>query len=408
MKINRWIEKTALSEEFLRGRMCFIAGPRQVGKTTTVKSFLSAAGQEKHYYNWDSPLIKKRFALNPYFFIEDLPSEIKNPWVALDEIHKYPKWKNILKGYYDEWGDKIRFVVTGSARLDLFRKSGDSLLGRYFLFRMLPLGPREVAGLAVDAQNTWFPGQPLQVIPTASAKIGGAIEALLHLAGYPEPFSAGTQNFCNRWRGQHISLILGEDLRDLTKIEHIQKLETLLYLLPERVGAPLSLNSLTKPLAAAFGSIRLWLEALKMVYLIFSISPWANAVSRSILKEEKYYFWDWGMAEGPGTRFENFMAVQLARMISFWNELGHEPYKLYYLRTKDGREVDFVIADRKKPKMLIEVKEGDVSLSGNLAYFQKKLGVDLAVQVVLKKNVCIQKDRGLYIMGADRFFSMVV
>ena len=145
-----------------------------------------------------------------------------------------------------------------------------------------------------------------------------------------------------------------------------------------------------------------------MVYLIFSISPWANAVSRSILKEEKYYFWDWGMAEGPGDRFENFMAAQLARMISFWNELGYGPYKLYYLRTKDGREVDFVIADRKKPKMLIEAKEGDVSLSGNLAYFQKKLGVDLAVQVVLKKNVCIQKDRGLYIMGADRFFSMVV
>jgi predicted AAA+ superfamily ATPase len=237
--------------------------------------------------------------------------------------------------------------------------------------------------------------------------VGDALQNLLRFTGYPEPFAAGTESFYKRWRDNHISLILQEDLRDLTKIAQVRKLETLLYLLPERVGTPLSLNALRQPLESAHGSIRLWLDALKVVYLLFSIGPWTARLSRSILKEEKYYFWDWGMLDKPGARFENFVAVQLQRAISAWNEQGKGPFKLYYLRTKDGAEVDFAVADQKKLFLLVEVKEKETGLTKTLPFFQEKLGVGLAVRLVNRKGLCVQKGKGLYVMGADRFFSLL-
>ncbi|MBI1869776.1 MAG: ATP-binding protein [Chlamydiae bacterium] len=388
--------------------MSFIAGPRQIGKTTAVQRFLKEEGQDHLYYNWDTATVKRKYIANPLFFIEDIPSDHNQSWVAFDEIHKYPKWKNLLKGYYDEWHEKTQFIVTGSARLDLFRRSGDSLVGRYFLFKMLPLGVREIVSNPRSSPNPeWTPKDASPIFPEANRDFGEALDHLIHLTGYPEPLSVGTEEFYTRWRDQHISLILHEDLRDLTKITQIQKLETLLYLLPERIGAPLSLNSLVTPLEVAHGSIRSWLEAMKRVYLIFSIKPWTARLSRSILREEKYYFWDWGMADKVGAKFENFVAVQLQRAISCWNEKGKGNFQLHYIRTKEGQEIDFAITNKNKVVLLIEAKENETSLSKSLPYFQEKVQSDLAIQVVNKRNIYIQKGKGLYIVGADRLFSLL-
>jgi predicted AAA+ superfamily ATPase len=405
--MKRQLQAWALSDEFLHGRMSFIAGPRQVGKTTMVSEFLAALDQEKQYYNWDSPLVKRRFAENPFFFVDDLHSEVKHPWVAFDEIHKYPKWKNILKGYYDEWKKQVKFIVTGSARLDFLRRSGDSLVGRYFLFKMLPLGVKDVLEMNVDLQNSWSPDRDLAAIPPADKGIFAAVQSLLEIGGFPEPFTVGTKEFTTRWRDNHVSLILNEDLRDLSNISHFKKLETLLYLLPERVGSPLSLNSLRYPLEAAHGSISAWLEALKKVYLIFSVPPWFNRLSRSIRKEEKYYFWDWGMVTDAGARFENFLAVQLERAAAAWNEWGRGTFKLHYIRTKDGLEVDFAIADRQKVYLLVEAKAKADSLSSALVDLKEKTGAPLAIQVVNQPQSCAQKAKGIWVMGADRFLSIL-
>jgi predicted AAA+ superfamily ATPase len=407
MDIKRHLFIWALSDKHLHGRMSFIAGPRQIGKTTGIKNFLSSVKQEKLYYNWDAPTVKRRFAQNPIFFVEDLPSEIPQPWLAIDEIHKYPKWKNILKGYYDEWKERIKFIVMGSARLDFFRKTGDSLVGRYFLFKMFPLGIKEVLNRSLIIENTWSPEKNLKTIPLADSEAFEKIKLLLEISGFPEPFTVGTDSFTTRWRENHISLIINEDLRDLTKIAHIKKLETLLYILPEKIGSPLSLNALKQTLESAHGSISLWLEALKKVYLIFSIPPWTAKLSRAVRKEEKYYFWDWGMVQDFGARFENFIAVQLERAVAAWNEWGRGTFKLHYLRTKDGREVDFVVADRQKAYLLVEVKTADETLSPHLPYFQEKTGASLAIQVINKKQVCTQKGKNLWVMGADRFLMIL-
>lgn len=397
----------ALNADALQNRMAFIAGPRQVGKTTAVQNFLVSLDQPHSYYNWDTPSVKKRYALNSTFFMEDAPTAKPMPWVAFDEIHKYPKWKNILKGYYDEYKKHLRFIITGSARLDLFRKSGDSLVGRYFLYQMLPLGWREVLSKMPDPTQDWHPQQTLPVIPEADSQVYDAIHTLFELTGFPQPFVAGTKDFYTRWQENYHSLILQEDLRALTKIVELRRIETLLHLLPERVGSPLSVNNLKHTLGCAHATVVNWLKALELVYLAFSIPPWSAKLARSVVKEEKWYFWDWGMVDNEGPRFENFVAVMLKRAVNAWNEWGKGPYQLYYLRTKDGNEVDFAIADRKKVHVLIEVKTSDESVSKPLFQFKEKLQAPLAFQVIKTKGLCLQKGPGVYVIGVDRFLNLL-
>lgn len=416
MNINHIIRQWALDENFLYGRMSFICGPRQIGKTTLVQNHLERIKQSENYHNWDSLSLRQEFASNSFFFVENMSLPLSHEdrlptgerqWVVFDEIHKYPRWKNILKGYYDEWKNSINFVITGSARLDYLRHSGDSLVGRHFLFKMNPLHPHDLTGFVLNRDSAWHPKEPLIPFNKPDKTFQDATTQLYDLSGFPEPLSVGTKDFYERWKNDHISLITREDIRDLSRITHIQKLQTLLFLLPERVGSPLSLNNLKSILGCAHASVKNWLEALKKVYLVFDIAPYAARLARSVRKEHKYYFWDWGLLEDSGKRFENFIAVQLLRAVSAWNEWGKGDYQLMYVRTKDGREVDFVITERAKPYLLIECKRNDKNLAPNLIYFKSRIKVPAAFQVIDTPGYLKQVERGTFIVGLDRFLQIL-
>jgi predicted AAA+ superfamily ATPase len=412
MIINHILQQWAFDLGFLHGRMSFICGPRQIGKTTLAQNHLESLNQLENYHNWDGMTLRQQFASNPLFFIENialplssgqkLPIE-KRPWIVFDEIHKYPQWKNILKGYFDEFKNKIHFVITGSARLDYFRRSGDSLVGRYFLFKLHPLHPHDLTGTRINREVAWHPKLPMPSFDEPDKTFQDATKQLYDLTGFPEPLCVATRDFYERWKNNHISLITGEDIRDLTKITNIEKLQTLLFLLPERVGAPLSLNNLKSILGCAHASVQNWLEALKTVYLVFDIAPYTARLKRSVRKERKYYLLDWGLLEDQGRRFENFIAVQLKRAVSAWTEWGKGNYQLMYVRTKDGREVDFVITENNKPYLLIECKKTDKSLSSNLNFFKERITVPLAFQVIDSPGYLKQAGKGTFIIGLDRF-----
>jgi len=202
-------------------------------------------------------------------------------------------------------------------------------------------------------------------------------------------------------------LITSEDIRDLSRITHIQKLQTLVFLLPERVGSPLNLNKLKSILGCAHASINNWLEALKKVYLVFDIAPYAARLTRSVRKEHKYYFWDWGLLEDSGKRFENFMAVQLQRAVSAWNEWGKGDYQLMYVRTKDGREVDIIVTEKDKQYLLIECKMNEKNLAPDLIYFKNRIKVPIAFQVTNESEYLKQVERGTFIVGLDRFLQIL-
>jgi len=415
MSIAR-IKDWALNSDFLGRRMSFITGPRQVGKTTLVQMHLKRIKQGNLYYNWDTITTKRKFSENPLFFLENIheavpaPDELAIPhyWVVLDEFHKYRDWKGLLKGYYDELGHFIRFIICGSARLDFFRKSGESLIGRYFLFKMYPMGPWDVLNTGIFNYNSaWIPGKKIPFVKP-HAGFRETVSQLISLTGFPEPFFNGRKEYYRRWQNAHISLLTGEEVRDLSKISDIDRIQLLASLLPERVGAPLSINSLADTLKCAHATVKNWLQALSLVYLIFFIPPYASSLARSIKKEQKIYFWDWGIHKNEGKRFENFMAVQIIKAISAWNEWGLGKFSPYYIRTKDGRETDFLIVNEGKPALLIETKTSNVHLDRNLIYFKEKTGAPLAFQVVMNSDELLtQKAPSVFIMDVNRFLFLL-
>src|SRR3990167_10395790 len=125
--------------------MLFLSGPRQVGKTTVCQNTRNLSDHFV-YLNWDNEENRHLILSGPKGIIEKTSlnqlSE-HQPIIVFDEIHKHPEWKNFLKGFFDTWGKQIRILVSGSARLDIYQKGGDSLMGRYFPYRMHPLSVAE-------------------------------------------------------------------------------------------------------------------------------------------------------------------------------------------------------------------------------------------------------------------------
>ncbi len=395
----RW----ALDADFLGDRMSLIAGPRQIGKTTMVQAHLASVGHSSRYFNWDAPAVRSAWRRDPAFFADGLvPGRAPVP-VVFDELHKMPRWKNMLKGLHDEWRGRVRFVVTGSARLDFLRRSGDSLVGRYFLFRKLPLHPRECAASVADVPG-WLPTRPLEPSDSVPQDFASACAALIETTGFPEPFLSGSSQFRTRWQSEHLSLLLTEDLRDLTRIEQVLRLEDLVELLRSRVGSTVSTENLASNLSASFGTVRRWLDALSLVYLTFDVPPFATRVARAIRKQPKIYFWDWSIPDDPGARFENFIAVQLQRAIASWNERGLGRFALAFVRTRDGVECDFVVTDARRPVLLVEAKRNDGEFAPSMFSVRRWLGGIPAVQVVERSGVLRpHAERDVWVMSADRF-----
>lgn len=401
----------ALDPVLLGQRMSFIAGPRQIGKTTLLEKHLQEVGGSDFYFNWDTPAVRQAYHQNPDFFLKTgFPTTTSPslPLIVFDEMHKYPKWKSILKGFFDAWRGKIRFVITGSARLDFMRKSGDSLVGRYFLFRKLPLHPRECFPQTgqTPAWRSRFPFMPDS--PSESKpEWKEATNQLMALNGFPEPFLNGSQELLNRWRTEHLSLLVTEDLADLTKIEQILKVEELASLLRTKIGSPLSINNLSKELQVGFPTVKRWLAALELVYLTFRIPPYTRKLTRAIRKEHKLYFWDWSLVQKPAARFENVVAVYLMRAVHSWNERGLGQYKLFFVRTRDKIETDFLVVDEEKPVLLIEAKLSETDIDPSLLHFKHRLHVPEAFQIVSQSGIIKpHPEKGVWTLSLDRFLQL--
>lgn len=324
----------ALSEELGR-KILLLTGPRQSGKTTLSRMLRP----DYQYINYD--LAEHRLLLSEKSW--DRQKEL----VIFDELHKMDQWKAWLKGIYDVEGMPPALLVTGSARLEAFRKTGDSLAGRHFQFRLHPLDFKEAlafSGLSGDEIFT----------------------RLMTVGGFPEPFLKGTQGYYNRWKRSHVDLILKEELLTLTAVRDIQSIETLIELLRTRVGSPVSALSLARDLQKSPNTIRHWLKLLEDLYVIFKLVPYHKNVARALLKEPKYYFYDNGMVQGDeGTRLENLVACALLKEVQRAQDVDGAVLDLQFLRTKDGHEIDFLITREKLPFQLIEAKWKDNKLSPN-------------------------------------------
>ena len=402
---SRTIEKYLDKYLKLYGKMVFLSGPRQVGKTTLSMSYMEKNGGGT-YFNWDILTDQKKFVKNPYFFEEE--NQTPGNIVILDEIHKYSRWKNYLKGAFDKFGKNFSFIVTGSGRLDLFKKGGDSLLGRYLTLPLFPFSVGEWSGELtafggfLSFLNEGLPDKKMS---------DDVYDSLFELSGFPDPLLRGDKSFYNIWKGERAKLLFREDIRDATKIREISQLEILSHLVADRIGSPLSINSLREDVGVAFETVRDWIKVLSQFYYLFQIRPYAGSLSRTLRKETKVYLFDWAEIDDVAIRFENFVAVHLLKATKTWKSTGEGDLALRYIRDKEKREVDFVITEKNKPVCLIEAKVSDEDLSSNLLFYQNKLNVPVAVQLLHKKGVCKRLSRGnmlQWIVSADRFFEILV
>ncbi len=406
--IKRHLESFCFGPSIGR-QMRFITGPRQSGKTTLARHFLSLNNSQDLYYNWDLREVRDTYK-SDYSFFESPMRAIQShgllPWICFDEIHKMPKWKNILKGYYDKYENDCRFIVTGSARLDWFRRSGDSLAGRYFLFRLNPLTLSEVAGFAHLEPS---PDEGALTFIERKLSRGAArqdlLDQLLHYSGFPEPFLKADETFYRRWQRDMVDYLTREDVRDLTRIMAVEHIATLMQIMPDRVGSPLSLNALTEDIETSYTTVKNSISAMQLTYALFLITPYHQRIARAVKKEKKAYFYDWGRALDPAKRFENYVAVELKTMIDLWHDKGIGDFELMYVRTKDGKETDFLILRNGQPWCLFEAKLQDDMIARHHFDQANALGNVPFLQVTGQDQVYKKQDSRFFRISASRFFA---
>jgi hypothetical protein len=416
--IPRIIEGYAFDESLTGRHMVFLAGPRQVGKTVLARHWLEKRQCPSLYFNWDDISTRQAYLADSRFFESPARSlGIKDPWIVFDEIHKRNRWRDILKGAYDLFGNELRFLITGSSRLDLFRRSGDSLIGRYNLFHMMPLNISEITRLRRDPcflkerePHKLFDAFEKQISRPLAPEVAEAYKILWRYGPFPEPVLKQNDRFSRKWHQDYISLVIRQDLKDLSRVVELDKVENLLFLISPRIMAPLSMANLANELEVAHTTVKSWLEQLKRLYLLFPVAPGTRKISRGLKREKKWYFLDWYYApEGPA-RLENMVATYLYRACLAMTDMGYGNYRLNYIRTLDKKEIDFIIDLDNRPVLAVEVKSGDPMLSKPLQN-RRAWFVDtptLGVQVVDKRGVLQKFPDHTWMISVERFLSVLV
>lgn len=374
----------------LAAKMVFVAGPRQVGKTTLARAVLDR-WSDGVYLDWDNRDDRRDIRAARWPTGRSL--------VVLDELHKWRGWKRWLKGEYDAHRGRTQFLVTGSARLDVYRKGGDSLQGRYHHYRLHPFSLGEV--MRKGRPTTIEPGGELPLArPSTEAR--KALQALVAYGGFPEPFLAQSARTHRRWQKERLDRVFREDVRDLEALRDLSSIEWLADLLPDRVGSPLSLNALREDLEVSHRALTHWMDVLEYLYYVVRIRPFESRSVRSLRRMPKAYLWDWSQVAAPGARLENLVAMHLLKLCHFLQDHDGHDVELRYLRDRTGKEVDFLVTLKGRPWLAVEVKVSETAPDPSLVYFRDRLRIPYAYQVVLEARRDFV-DQGVRVVPAHTF-----
>ena len=386
--------------------MIFIPGPRQSGKTTFCKQVTDDFSNSL-YFNYDIIENKKKLLSNPYFYEEVNRNDSSLPLIIFDEIHKYSDWKNYLKNVYDRDNENYKFLVSGSGRLDLFKRGGDSLAGRYLLAHFFPLTMGELH-YENNLELKDFLKNPL-IFSNENKKLSETWQAFKNLTCFPEPFLKGEKDFYKIWSRIYHDQLVREDIRDFSNIKNIDNVEILFSLLPSKVGSPLSIQNLSSAIKVSYDTIKNWIALFNHFYLSFQVSCYSKKIKRSILKEKKLYLYDYGIIDNEGAKFENMVALELKRAVSNWTDTGKGKFGLFFLKNKEKEEVDFLITNDDVPLFMVECKSANDKIPKSLIKFQDQLKIP-AILLVDKPGSCriISNDKNkILIVSAYRWLCML-
>jgi predicted AAA+ superfamily ATPase len=353
--------------------MVLLAGPRQVGKTTVARRL---PGGVAGYLNWHVPEDREQI------LARELPT---SPLWVFDELHKYRRWRNYLKGLFDSRDAAQQILVTGSGRLDAYRFGGDSLQGRYHFWRLHPLSVAEL-GLATAAD----------------------LQALLTLGGFPEPFLSSSEIDARRWSREYRTRLVREDVVDLERVSDLGSLELLMTRLPDLVGWLLSINAVREDLQVSHQTASAWLEVLERLYAVFRVPPFGSPKVRAIKKAQKLYLFDWSLVPEAGARFENLVAAHLLKWVHFQQDALGRDLDLRYFRDTDGREVDFVVVDRRTPILAVECRLDDSEVSAGLHYLRAKFPTMEGWQIAARGRKDYKTPEGIRVSPAVTWLATLV
>lgn len=405
---NRYLKHFVEELCFDSHKMAFISGPRQCGKTTLAKQMLRKRGKGE-YFTWDEKQFRQAWAKNPLVLFQTVIGQLKSkptPIVILDEIHKQKLWKRNIKGVYDSIDSSADIVVTGSAKLNVYRRGSDSLMGRYYHFRLHPfslaelLNNRYTQPLHEDLLDYLFDQRDFSATKTTR----NYYEQLKQYGPFPEPLFAKNPRNLRLWQRNRIERLVFEDLQDISRGLELSQIEILVSMLPERVASPLSLNALREDLEVSHDTVKRWVNYLKEIYYLFEVKPYAKSIPRAIKKEGKAYLWDWSEVEEAGARFENLIASHLLKYTHLMTDIGEANLELTYLKNREKQEIDFLLVKDKKPWLAVEAKLSDTSASTNWDAFFKHLPIQRGIQIIEKNGVFkhIQTKRGeVLILSAE-------
>ena len=402
MEIAPRIYDSILTKHLAKNRqMAFVSGPRQVGKTTCCRK------KANLYLNWDNQDDRDDILTGPAQIAKRAGLETltrAKPVILFDELHKYPRWKLFLKGFFDVYADRAQVIVTGSSRMDVYRRGGDSLMGRYFLYRMHPYSVAEIIAQDLPDPDRLF-RQPRQIDEAS-------FDALWQHGGNPEPFLRRELDFTFQWQSLRLEQLVREDIRDLSNVQNIYQLESLVALLASLSAQRLGYTSLAKQVRVSVDTIRRWIKTLSDFHFGFTLKPWYRSIPRSLRKEPKWYLRDWAEVADDGSRAETFVACHLIKAVDGWNNLGLGKFGMHYLQDKEKREVDFLIVRNEEPWLLVEAKLSEGRLSSDLERFQKLLGAPYAMQVVVQAEYvdadCFALKDSALVVPARTFLSQLL
>ena len=403
--MKRYLEKYVFDD--LAKKMVFIGGPRQVGKTTFSLNIAKELFNHSEYLSWDIAKDREK--------ILNLEFQNNSEILIFDEIHKYQNWKNHIKGLYDSRGSEYKIVVTGSSRLDVYRRGGDSMFGRYHYYRLHPISLAEALKIHNDFKSleksyqlnfSWFNKNSKKI------NIRAILDDLLEFGGFPEPFFAKSKRNLNRWQKERKDRVLREDIRDLELIREFSLFQILTDILPIHVTSVFSLNSLRDKLQVSHLTLSKWVQILEDFYYCFRIPQFSPSKIKSLRKMPKLYLWDYSEIEDVSKKFENLIASHLLKFVHFLQDWHGFKIELQYLRDAEQREVDFLITFNNKPTVAIEIKTNSSKVSNHLVYFKKRYDIPHTFQVILgKDNESVDftdQKTGVNVISADKFLTGLI
>jgi predicted AAA+ superfamily ATPase len=390
---NRYLLNYAVED--LEEKMVFISGPRQVGKTTLARDIIGQKFSTITYLNWDFGEDRKK--------ILDLRFSPDSKLIIFDEIHKYKQWKNFLKGLYDKRRDEFKILVTGSAKLNIFRKGGDSLMGRDFYYRLHPFSLSEL----LKTRQEFPVMKDLEIPPFIKAQ-EEFFAILFKFGGFPEPLFKQNERSLRRWHHMRMERITRDDIKDIETVSDISELQVLVDNLPGKVASLLSVNSLTEDFSVTHKTMKRWLDILENIYYHFRIYPFIKSPLKSLKKMPKMYLWDWSQIENnTGAKLENMIACHLLKFCHYLIDTQGYKASLYYLRDMESREVDFLVTISEKPWFAVEVKTSSKTVSRHLRYFMERMDIPFSFQLVMEPGVDFMSDK-IRVISASRFLSALI